>query len=196
MPTMLAPSRAVRTETLRIVPDQTLRDLEALPEGTLAQLIDGEIITSPAPNLQHQRLVLVLASRLMGFVAEGDLGSVFVAPVDVRLRASQSVQPDVVFVARERSSLLGGQAIEGAPDLVVEVLSPSTAYYDLTKKRDLYASAGVLEYWIVDPERRTVEVLALHDGVYGRSAFSEGEGSVGSALLHGFSVDVAALFAR
>lgn len=189
MPTTLVPARSA---TVHIVPGQTLDDLRALPEGTLAQLIDGEIIMSPSPNVLHQYIVTTLGRMLGNFIAERGLGVVFVAPIDVRLGA-QSFQPDVVFVSGERSGILGEQEIEGAPDLVVEVLSPSTGYYDLTKKREAYERAGVKEYWIVDPERGTVEVLMLEGEGY-RTAAEAREGRIGSTLLDGFAVEVEQLF--
>ncbi len=93
-------SPTARTATLRVISGQTLADLRALPEGTLAQLIDGEIIRSPAPNIWHQRIVTALATALNNFVTARGLGEVLVSPVDVVLSESQSVQPDLVFVAR------------------------------------------------------------------------------------------------
>jgi Uma2 family endonuclease len=195
MPTTLAPSRTDYTTTVRVVPGQTLADLRALPEGTLAQLIDGEIIMSPAPSVLHQHIVSTLGRLLGNFAVEHGLGAVFVSPIDVVLAGgSQSFQPDVVFVAYERRGIIGVQEIEGAPDLVVEVLSPSTGYYDLTQKRDAYEHAGVREYWIVDPERRTVEVLTLEDGAYRTAATAERKGRVASVLLDGFEVEAEALY--
>lgn len=192
MPTTLTP--AVRRETLTIIPNQSVRDLDALPEGTLAQLIDGEIVMSPSPNVLHQHIVTELSFQLKRFVAERGLGVVLVAPIDVRFSESLTLQPDVVFVARERLGILGENRLEGAPDLVAEVLSPSTGYYDLTKKREIYERAGVQEYWIVDPERRTVEVLALEADGYRTAAHERSAGRVASVLFDGFAVELGALF--
>jgi Uma2 family endonuclease len=194
MPTTLAPSQKAWAKTLRFVPNQSLADLRALPEGTLAQLIDGGLIMSPSPTVLHQHIVSSIGRLLGNFVAERDLGIVLVAPIDVELSESQSFQPDVVFVARERMGILGTQKIGGAPDLVVEVLSPSTGYYDLTAKREVYERAGVVEYWIVDPERRTVEVLALNEGAYRTVAEVSGTGRATSRLLDGFAVESGTLF--
>lgn len=192
MSTTLAPT--ARQETITIIPNQSVRDFDALPEGTLAQLIDGEIVMSPSPNVLHQHIVSTLGRMLGNFVEKHELGVVLVAPIDVRFSESLTLQPDVLFVARERRGLLGEHRIEGAPDLVAEVLSPSTAYYDLTKKREIYEHAGVAEYWIVDPGRRTAEVLALGEGVYRSAALARGAGRVASALLAGFEVELSALF--
>jgi Uma2 family endonuclease len=149
---------------------------------------------SPSPTVLHQHIVSSIGRLLGNFVAERDLGIVLVAPIDVELSESQSFQPDVVFVARERMGILGTQKIGGAPDLVVEVLSPSTGYYDLTAKREVYERAGVVEYWIVDPERRTVEVLALNEGAYRTVAEVSGTGRATSRLLDGFAVESGTLF--
>jgi Uma2 family endonuclease len=187
------PDTVVR-ETVTRIPGQTLADMQALPEGTLAQLLDDEIIVSPSPNFLHQRIVALFFRALANFVEDGELGQVVVAPMDVMLGPGRSVQPDVIFVSRERYGIIRREGIEGAPDLVAEVLSPSTAYYDLTKKRDAYEAAGVREYWIVDPERETVEVLALEGERYVSRQQLARTGAARSALLDGFSLDIAPLF--
>ena len=189
-----SPPHEAWTTAIRVVPGQALADLGALPEGTLAPLIDGEIVMSPSPTVLHQRIVTRLGRVLGNFAEEHGLGEVFVSPIDVELSESQSFQPDVVFVARERFSILRTHEIKGAPDLVIEVLSPSTGYYDLTKKREVYERTGVKEYWIVDPERRTVEVLALEEGSYRTVAEADGEGRVASRILAGFALEAEALF--
>jgi Uma2 family endonuclease len=100
-------------------------------------------------------------------VEEGDLGKVFPAPCDVVLSNTDVVQPDLLFVSREREHILvGGDNVQGAPDLVVEILSPSTAHRDRGLKLDLYQKSGVAEYWIVDTERRVVHQYVLEDGVF------------------------------
>jgi Uma2 family endonuclease len=187
------PDTVVR-ETVTRIPGQTLADLQRLPEGTLAQLIDGEIIISPSPLYLHQRIVFRLSRSLADFVESRGLGEVAVAPIDVVLGSGRSVQPDVVYVSRERYGIIRKEGIEGAPDLVAEVLSPSTAYYDLTEKRDANEAAGVREYWIVDPERETVEVLALEGERYVSRQQLAGAGTARSVLLDGFALDTAPLF--
>ena len=105
-------------------------------------------------------------------------------------------QPDILFVAKHRLALLTEQQAEGAPDLVVEVLSPATGYYDLTKKRRVYEAAGVQEYWIVDPIEHTVLVLDNIDRSYATLAEAREEGEVASRLLEGFVVDLPTMFAH
>ncbi len=184
-----------RTVSHVVLPNRTYDDFTALPEGTLAQLIDGDIIVSPAPNVKHQLVISRLSTLFANFVDERRLGVVFGSPLDVRLTLNRVFQPDIVFVARERLAILGEQEVEGAPDLVVEVLSLSTGTYDLTKKRSAYEEAGVREYWIVDPDGESVEVLELEEGTYQSSARVQDGGPIGSTLLPGFEIDSAALFA-
>ena len=184
-----------RTVSHVVLPNRTYDDFTALPEGTLAQLIDGDIIVSPVPNVKHQLVIGRLSRLLANFVDDRNLGVVFGSPLDVRLAEQRVFQPDIVFVSRERLNILGEQEVEGAPDLVVEVLSPSTGTYDLTKKRSAYEEAGVREYWIVDPDGESVEVLVLEEGTYQSSARVQDGGPVASRLLTGFEVDAAALFA-
>ena len=137
------------------------------------ELLDGELIMVPAPRVDHQRVVLKLASLLDAFVEDRGLGVVLPAPCDVVLSDTDVVQPDLLFVAAERAHIIAPENVRGAPDLVVEVLSPSTAERDRTLKRALYAKHRVSEYWQVDPGARTVTVLRLAgadfeiDGVYG-----------------------------
>ena len=188
-------ARGARPEGHVVLPGRTYADFAALPEGTLAELFDGALVVSPAPTLRHQRIAARLFAALFRFVEEREAGAVFFSPVDVRLSPDIVLQPDIVFVAADRLHLLGKQEVEGAPGLVVEVLSPSTGAYDLTQKRRIYEEAGVREYWIVDPAEQTVEVLALTDGGYQTATRVRHKGMAGSALLAGFGVEAGALFA-
>lgn len=195
MQTTLAPSRTDYTTTVRIIPNRTAADLRAFPEGTLAQLINGTLVMSPAPTSFHQRIVTRFIRKMGAFVDEEGLGEVIASPFDVFLDESHVLQPDLVVVVSERMHLISKRGLEGAPDLVVEVLSPSTGYYDLTQKREVYERTGVREYWIVDPETQTVEVLTLEEDGY-RTAAKAREGRVASVLLGGFEVGLERLFER
>jgi Uma2 family endonuclease len=140
-------------------PRLTYQDLLRLPDDLLRhELIDGEHFMSPAPALKHQRIVVNLARILSTFVRAHRLGEVLVAPVDVLFSQHDVVEPDVLFVAAAHGERLRERYVAGAPDLVVEVLSPSNPGYDKIKKRRLYEAQGVPEYWIVDPAAETVEV--------------------------------------
>ncbi len=171
----------------------TYEDYQQLPEGAPFQLIDGQLVMSPSPAYRHQRIALDLAVALHQFARDQGAGEVLSAPMDVRL-GGDVVQPDVLFVADARRALIGEQAIEGAPDLVVEILSPSNAYDDMQTKRLLYERHGVAEYWLVDPHLRTVEVLANAETGFRRTAFAREDGAVASRVLDGFAVDLADLF--
>jgi Uma2 family endonuclease len=130
-------------------------------DGNRYEIIDGELFVTPSPDPVHTRIAFNLASLLERFVAEHNLGWVTPAPVDVLLGEGDYVQPDVVFVRREHRVEITDRGIEVPPDLVVEVLSPSTAFRDRGLKRERYARFGVPEYWIIDPEARRVEVYRL-----------------------------------
>lgn len=164
-----------------------------LQENNLpTELWDGGLVMSPAPSFLHQEIVDRLHDRLKTWVRSHRLGKTATAPVDMVLAPRRAVQPDLVFIANERLGIIG-ERIEGAADLVVEVLSPGTRRRDRLDKRDLYEQHGVKEYWLVDPEARTVEVLFLERGAY-RLAGRWTSGQAGSRLLKGFKVPVRELF--
>ncbi len=169
----------------------TYEDYQHTPEDQRFELLDGELTMVPAPNLRHQRIGTRLGALLHAFVQERDLGEVFHAPCDVVLSNTDVVQPDLLFVSEERAHLLlGGDNVLGAPDLVVEILSPSTAGRDRTLKRALYAKHGVKEYWLVDPDARTVTVLRLGAGDFEVAAiYGEGQ-TMASPTLSGFRADL------
>jgi Uma2 family endonuclease len=157
----------------------TYRDYAALPDdGRRHEIHEGELSVTPAPNPRHQDIVLNVATVLRAHVAEHGLGKVFVAPVDVILSDTTIVQPDVVYVATDRLALISGRGIEGAPTLVLEVLSPATASNDRHTKMQLYARHGVPWYWIVDPDARTLDAYALRGAVYDLTAPASGGDSL------------------
>ena len=173
----------------------TYEDYQHTPEDQRYELLDGELIMAPAPNLGHQRIDARLGVLLYTFVEQRGLGEVFFAPCDVVLSNTDVVQPDLLFVSNERAHLLlGGANVLGAPDLVVEVLSPSTAGRDRTLKRALYAKHGVKEYWLVDPDARTATVLRLGEGAFEVEAiYGEGQ-TMASPTLAGFTIDLNEIF--
>jgi Uma2 family endonuclease len=169
----------------------TYHDYSALPEGAPYQLIDGELLVSPAPSLFHQRIVMRLALLLGPHIAVGKLGELLAAPVDVILSDEDTVQPDLVFVSAARKGLLHREGIRGAPDLCIEVVSPSHRALDRDVKRKLYARHGVVECWIVDPESQVIEVFGLQQDPHKPAATLRSGGRLTSALLPGLSVPVA-----
>lgn len=162
-----------------------------LPEdGKQYEVIDGELFMTPAPKPKHQEIVLRIAEELSRFVRQSDWGKVFIAPIDVLLEPHTVLQPDVLFIRKERLAIVKEEVIEGAPDLVAEVLSPSTFYKDLRKKMWAYSEFGVQEYWIVDPETRSIESYTRRDQkLQLAQKFSPGE-SFESALLPGFQLAI------
>jgi Uma2 family endonuclease len=139
-------------------------DLLALPEdGKRHELIDGEHYVSASPTLRHQDVLLNLTMAIWGFVKPRRLGKIFFAPSDVFLSEHDVVVPDLLFVKRDRLAILEGRFIRGAPDLAVEVLSPSTCHIDLRVKRLAYRRFGFGEYWIVDPVAETILVFRGED---------------------------------
>jgi Uma2 family endonuclease len=172
----------------------TYDDYAKLPEGAPYQLVGGELIMSPSPTFLHQMVLARLFNLLFNFVTSHSLGVVVCAPMDVYFSESETFQPDILFVARDRMQLIGHQRIEGAPDLIVEILSPSGAYYDLKHKKRVYESFGVKEYWIVDPMENGIEVYRNVDGQFHLTAQAQKEGRVQSNLLSGFEVDLNTLF--
>lgn len=139
---------------------------EAHPDMRV-ELVDGELIMSPAPRPLHQIVSYRLSQLLGKYVDENQLGQLLYAPVGVRLAQDVLVQPDLLFIRQERvADLIGDDNVNGAPDLVVEILSPSTAHYDRHAKLLTYARHGVPEYWIVDTDNQVVEVYMLENGRY------------------------------
>lgn len=138
-----------------------IRDYQELPDRPRCELIHGRFYLSPSPTPLHQMVVFLLA-RLLARAVEPQGGLVLPAPLDVVLAGHSAVQPDVIYVSRDRRDIVG-ERIEGAPDLLVEVLSPGTVRRDRLEKLALYAESGVREYWIVDPEERQIEFL-IHQG--------------------------------
>jgi Uma2 family endonuclease len=104
-----------------------------------------------------------LYTSLQSFVSERNLGEVFYAPVDVVFGEHDIVQPDLLFVRRENAGIVGQQAVEGTPDLIIEILSPGSLHLDRHRKRALYERVGVPEFWLVDPANRAIEVFRLGD---------------------------------
>ena len=169
-------------------------DYAKTPDDERWELIDGELFRMPSPNVAHQTASLQLTLRVAPFVQERGLGIVLAAPMDVVLSDSDVVEPDLLFISTERMGIIGQLNVQGAPDLVVEIHSPSTAQRDLTAKRELYARHGVKEYWPIDPDARTVTVLLLSDGDFVEvGVYKEGD-TVTSPTLEGFSFRVEEIF--
>ncbi len=175
---------------------KTYDDYARMPEGGSYQLIAGEIIMSPAPELYHQIISRKIFLQLSAHVYGNNLGELFYAPTDVYFSEHDTFQPDILFVSTERKHILKELRVEGAPDLVMEILSTGTGYYDLAKKKDVYEQSGVKEYWIVDPKLKSIEVLTNQSGSFVTLAKAKISGIVASNVLQGFQIDIASVFEK
>ena len=172
----------------------TYDDLPQAPQdGSRQEIIGGVLFESPSPTTAHQFLVSTLHLLIGNMVAAHGLGHVLTGPVDVRLGVHTVVVPDLLFVCADQLAIITSALIEGAPDLVVEVASPSTRGRDNVQKAAAYAEAGVREYWLPDPVTRTLRMLALRDGIY-RDVESV-EGRFRSTVIDGLDIDPDELFA-
>lgn len=173
---------------------KTTTDFARLPEGTLAQLIDGEIVMSPSPVPKHQLVVARLTARLHDYCEKNHKGIVLPAPIDVYISEHEAYQPDILMIAEGNKGIIAEEGIRGAPDLVVEVLSPSTAYYDFRHKKQIYEKFGVKEYWIIDPHEETVEIYSLREGKFALAIEDSRSAELRSKLLPDFVISIAYLF--
>lgn len=168
----------------------TYDDYRRLPSRPRYELIEGDLSMPPSPNTVHQRVTLRLAMALSSWVGEHKLGEVFVAPYDVVLGSRTVLQPDVVFVSSARMSIVTPANVQGVPDLVVEVLSPHDEDRDQIVKRDVYAKYGVGEYWVVDPARKTIEVMVLSGHEFGTPSVYGMDDVLKSVILPGLEMQV------
>ena len=174
----------------------TYADLDKLPEpenGDRYEIIEGELVVTAVPSPQHQALTVELVRCFGATTRPKRLGKIFTGRINVLLDDEVSLIPDLVFVSRERRHIVGPKAITGSPDVVVEILSPTNRHRDLGVKLRLYTQFGVREYWLVDPEARTVTVYVLDEG---RFRLLPNEGGVArSRVLPDLAIDVAEFFA-
>jgi Uma2 family endonuclease len=175
----------------------TYEDFLGFPEdGKRHELLDGDHFVTPAPNLRHQRLVVRLTRVLDSFIDRHGLGWLYTSPVDIVLSDFDVVEPDLVFLSRQRGHLRADTHLAGAPDLVIEILSDSTRKRDEITKRHLYERHGVAEYWIVDPVLETVKVYRRQGERFAAAElFERAEGGqLDTALLPGFELALDELF--
>jgi len=177
----------------------TYEDLQAFPEGDgkRYEIIDGDLLVTPAPLSKHQLALGNLYGLLWAFLQANPMGRVLFAPADVVLSEINVVEPDLLFLSNARRDRLTRKNIKGAPDLVVEVLSESTRRTDEVRKRKLYESVDVIEYWIVDPELETVKVYRKAGDRFERAGELSGDARdiITTPLLPGLALPVVKLFA-
>ena len=175
----------------------TYEDYLLIPEdGRRHEILEGEHYVTPAPFLRHQRISIRLSSRLFFFADRHRLGEVFTAPADVILSRHDVVQPDILFISNERAGIATKKNVQGAPDLVVEILSESTRRRDERIKLEIYERLGVDEYWTLDPDRRTTKVYRRDgDRLVLAAGLSADAGDVlTSPLLPGLEIRLSEIF--
>jgi len=173
------------------------QDWLKLPEDSSGlEIINGELVMSPSPTTRHQKIVVQLSFLMSLFLEQKNSGTMFVAPMDVVLDNNQIVQPDLLYIRPERTSIITEKNIQGAPDLIVEIISPSTAYRDMFDKKDIYEKFAVREYWIIDPMRYWLELFALKDGRYETIQRLEKSCRVQSVVLRGLGLKIEKLFKK
>ena len=173
----------------------TYDDFAQIPnDGLLHEIIDGEHYVTPAPSKRHQRILLRLSVLIENHLQQHRVGEVFFAPFDVLLSQFDILEPDLLFISQARSALLTEKNLQGAPDLVVEVLSPSTASRDKRLKRDVHERTGVDEYWVVDPDRDVVDVYRRSGAVFADPVQVGREQTLTTPLLPTLEIPLAKVF--
>ena len=172
----------------------TYDDYLKTPDDKRYELIEGELYMTPSPITNHQRISGRIEFELRKFVAENDCGEVFDAPYDVYFDDENVVQPDILFISKDRLNIIGDKNLQGAPDLVIEILSESNAYRDLIQKKKLYARHGVQEYWIVVPGEKTIDIHILKDKTYQLYQTLGEDEILESPILKGFKMELKAIF--
>jgi len=173
------------------------RDME-IPDGdtSIYELINGEIVKRASPNSPHQQASFKISVELGIYNKKKKVGKFFTAPYDVYFdEETAGVQPDLLFVSKDRDFIIReNNGIVGAPDLVIEIVSPGSVDKDRNVKKDVYERFAVKEYWIVDPAYQTIEVLRMENDRYQLFSFAEQEGKIKSTVLPGFELEVQKVF--
>lgn len=171
-------------------------DYLRLPDdGKRYEIIEGVLYVANAPEYEHQFIVTKATTRLDSFVSEHNLGVILTAPFEVHLAENtRPVQPDVLFIQAAHQPRPGAKFFTGAPDLIIEVISPSSIRHDRRIKFDTYEAAGVSEYWLADPKTRSVEVYTLSNGEYALFGQFTDDELITSKVLVGLSIKTSLLF--
>ena len=174
----------------------TYDDYSLLPnDRNRYEILDGELSVTPAPATTHQTALGNLYRFLANYVVTNQLGKLFIAPTDLILAPTTVVQPDLIFIGNDRLHIVTERAIEGAPTLVIEILSPTTHRTDRVTKAQLYAKYQVPQYWLVDPDQRTLEAYELVIDRYDLIASPRDVQVFAPALFPGLSIRVSDLWA-
>jgi len=173
----------------------TIDDYLLLEEGAPFQLINNDLIMSPSPLLAHQLILGEFYDILKDYVRENNnKGLIVLSPIDVHFDEGNVYQPDLIYISNDRITEIAKERIEGAPDLIIEILSPSNAYYDLRLKKDIYEKYGVKEYIIIDPIAQNADLYVLKEGLYYLHQKAVKTETLNSVLLPGFNIELSTLF--
>ena len=165
-----------------------------LEEGYFYELLNGIIVKKQAPSPQHQEASGNIHAAMHAFVKINQLGKCYTAPIDVFFDKHNNAQPDILFIKKDRQFIITKNGIEGHPDLIVEVISPSSVRHDKVTKKALYLTFGVSEYWLVDPLYHTVEIYGLENNEYVLKSTAVEFGEVESLVLEGFKIEIKSIF--
>lgn len=172
----------------------TAADYMMLEEGAPFQLINNELVMSPSPNSVHQAIVVRLGKVMLIFLENREMGGYAAGSMDVVFDESNIFQPDFLYVSEDRRKEIVRDRVEGAPDMVIEILSPSNAIYDLRIKKEIYQKYGVKEYIILDPIAKNAQLFTLDKGTYRLHQTAHLQETLRSIILPGFSFDLSYLF--
>jgi Uma2 family endonuclease len=173
----------------------TYQDYLELPDdGNRYEIIEGELVMPPAPYTIHQDICRNIAIELTIYTRKMKLGKIYFAPTDVVLSDINVVQPDILFISKENLQIITEKNIKGVPDLIVEIISPSTDYYDLFVKKETYERSGIKEYWLVDPQKQWVEIYLNIEQKFKLHQRLDREGVLKSKVLNGFEIDMETVF--
>jgi len=179
----------VRVERRHSTTKLTYADYLRFPDdGLRHEIIDGEHYVTAAPATRHQRISRNLLYLIQTYLETHPVGELFGAPFDALLSEFDIVVPDLIYLSHERSTFLTSKNLQGPPDLVIEILSPSTKSRDRKLKRDLYERVGVREYWVVDPEADQVEIYRSNENTFGAPVTVPRTGAIMTPLLPDFEL--------
>lgn len=166
----------------------TYTDYVKIDDRNRYEVFNGELRMVPAPSTNHQFISRDLEILVWNFVSKNGLGEVLDAPVDVVFDDEEVYQPDIVFIKRDRQGIIERDAIHGVPNIIMEIVSPSSIFYDTVEKKEIYRKYGVNEYWLVFPEEKAIEVFVLENGEYWEFCRCKKNGCVTSKILEGLKI--------
>lgn len=179
------------TETAKWTYERMIREL---PKESRYEIRNFDLIDMPSPSEKHQELVFKLTLLLGNYIVSQGLGKFYQAPFDVILDKGNTVQPDLLFIAKENQKIIKEKGVFGSPDLVVEIVSKGSVIRDYVEKKEDYERFGVKEYWIIDPQNEALQVFTLDNKKYKTYSTAEEEGSVKSKVLEGFELQWSSIF--